>query len=191
MSVWVKCNGNCGLVVDDAHGQEQHSRWESSSTSDWRQLQLLFTATKTRRVSARFEFASACACEDQCKPGGSYNNGNPPDQCTAEWCNAYAPGGPYHGRCTPGAEGHAWAANECRATCRLCSCSDHVDQIALWDSLDVTPVDGWRMTFEDKAWVSHTSIHPNPRKLSHEQLGFTRVELFERSEEHTSELQSP
>lgn len=67
----------------------------------------------------RADGISASTLEDQCKPGGSYNNYNPPPACTASYCDQYKPTGWRRAQCTPGAYGHHWAASECQATCGL------------------------------------------------------------------------
>ena len=59
-------------------------------------------------------------CENQCKPGGTYNNGKPPAGCTKAYCDAYKPKGRFRYRCDPNSAEHPYAKNECQLTCGLC-----------------------------------------------------------------------
>ena len=60
------------------------------------------------------------ACENQCKPRGTYNNGSPPAACTAVYCDQYKPGKRFASRCIPGDPGHTYAKSECQSTCNIC-----------------------------------------------------------------------
>lgn len=78
----------------------------------------------------------AGACEDQCKPGGSYRgpDGQPHAGCTADYCKeAYGPRGPRRLLCLAkdsGSDplwseaGHKFAKAECQQTCALCYGAD-------------------------------------------------------------------
>jgi hypothetical protein len=81
----------------------------------------------TGGVHFKFPENSCCACnrnlkqcENQCKPGGTYNNGSPPAACTAAYCDQYLPGKLFASRCIPGNPGHTYAKSECQSTCNIC-----------------------------------------------------------------------
>ena len=80
-------------------------------------------AAKKKKEAAQRKAAKVAAaqqCENQCKPGGTYNNGSPPAACTAAYCDQYLPGKLLASRCIPGNPGHTYAKSECQSTCNIC-----------------------------------------------------------------------
>jgi hypothetical protein len=64
----------------------------------------------------------AASCDDACKPGGTYDGPGDMSGCTSDYCSAtYGLGGTLTSRCTPGADGHAYAVQECQQTCGICT----------------------------------------------------------------------